>query len=287
MGHDPDPERVARAKRLGAIDQSHWNLISACEDADLIVLDVPFAEIEPTLVALRQDLKEGVVVLDTAPLKVPVLEVMRRVLPAGTAYVGGHVVAPALGVGPVEPSADLLREATFLLVVPEDAPAYAAERASDLALAVGASPHYVDALEHDGIVAVTAQLPVLGALAMAGVIDGAPGGQGRGEFYGSELSALGAIVLGEEVHSIEALNANREHLLPWLDSLIAALQRERDLLAEDAEGLATLVSDGRSAVRRWSAEGEEADETTRPTAAAVWRDLLLGGLGRRTRPSRG
>lgn len=282
-GHDADAERVSRAKRLGAIDQSHWNLISACREADLIVLDLPFAEIEPTLIALRQDLKEGVVVLDTAPLKVPVLEVMRRVLPEGTAFVGGHVIAPALGLGTQEPSAELLRGAIFLLAVPKDAPAGAAERVADLATAVGATPHFVDALEHDGLVAATAQLPLVGALAMANLIEGAPGGQGHREFVGSELTALGAIIAGEPIHPAETLSANREQLLPRLDALIGELQRVRGLLAGDAQDLAALVTAGRAAAARWSGEGEPGDEMPRLNTVSIWRDLLLGRLGRGVR----
>ena len=40
MGHDPEPRLVQRAKKLGAIDKSHWNLLAACEQADIILLDL-------------------------------------------------------------------------------------------------------------------------------------------------------------------------------------------------------------------------------------------------------
>ncbi|MCD6520819.1 MAG: prephenate dehydrogenase/arogenate dehydrogenase family protein, partial [Anaerolineae bacterium] len=36
IGHDPEPSRLKRAKELGAIDKSHWNLPRSCEGADII-----------------------------------------------------------------------------------------------------------------------------------------------------------------------------------------------------------------------------------------------------------
>ena len=286
-GHDPDVALVSRAKHLGAIDHSHWNLISACCEADLVVLDLPFQEIAPTLTALCDDLKEGAVILDTAPLNMPVIEMAHRVLREGTAFVGGHVVAPALGLGQPEPSADLLRDAIFHLSIPEQVPAEAAEVAVNFAMAVGATPHFVDALEHDGLAAVTAQLPLLGALALANVIERAPGGKGRAEFVGAELTTLGAMLGGERAQPAEALCANGSNLLPWLDGYIEELGSVRALLAAgDNEGLAALVAVGRESAGRWSPQAEAETEPRPPSTVSVWRSLFLGGLGRSRRPPR-
>lgn len=278
-GHDSDPVRVSRAKRLGAIDGSHWNLISACREADLIVLDLPFAEVAPTLAALREDLKEGAVIVDTVPLKVPVLEVARQTLPAGTAFIGGHVVAPALGLGQPEPSAELLRGARFLLVIPEEVPAEAADVAANFATAVGATPHFVDAHEHDGLAAATAQLPHLGALALANAIEGAPGGRERPEFAGAELTALAALIGDEAAQPAAMLLSNGANLLPLLDGCIAELRTLRVLLAgEDAEGLAARVAAAHAAAAHWAGQGEEG--AGRPVTTSIWRSMLFGGRER-------
>jgi prephenate dehydrogenase len=47
VGHDKDQSNTQRAAKLKAIDRSNWNLPAACENAQLIVLAIPFGAIEP------------------------------------------------------------------------------------------------------------------------------------------------------------------------------------------------------------------------------------------------
>ncbi|NLG29444.1 MAG: NAD(P)-binding domain-containing protein, partial [Chloroflexi bacterium] len=39
-GHDPNGDNLKRAKDLKAIDKTHWNLISACDKAEVVLLDL-------------------------------------------------------------------------------------------------------------------------------------------------------------------------------------------------------------------------------------------------------
>jgi len=96
MGHDPEASRAQRAKKLGAIDKSHWNLPAACEQADIILLDQPLGEMETTLRALSEGLKDGVLIVDTLPLKRPVMELAARILPPSVQLVGGHILSRAM-----------------------------------------------------------------------------------------------------------------------------------------------------------------------------------------------
>ena len=290
-GHDPDPDLVARAKKAGAIDDSHWNLVAACREADLVVLDLIPSEIEPTLTALREDLRDGAVVLDTAPIKAPVMEMARRALGPGVSFIGGHVVSPALTLGRPEPSAELVRGAPFVLVVPEEARPDAADASATFATAVGAEPRFMDALEHDGVMAATAQLPLVMALAVAGVLERSEGRHDREDLAGGELAALGAALLGERAQTAEALLASRELLLPWVDDALAELGDLRDLLAEgDAEGWAARYAAARQLAGRWlpgASESTGGDEQGGRQAGGFWRDMLLGALGRGPRRPRG
>lgn len=287
-GHDPDGDLVARAKKMGAIDGSHWNLIAACRDADLVVLDLPLGEIEPTLTALREDLQEGAVVLDTTPVKAPVMETARRTLGPDVSFIGGHVVAPALTLGAPEPAAELVRGATFVLVVPETARAEAADVAANFCTAVGATPHFMEALEHDGLAAATEQLPLLMALAVANVLQRDEGRRDREEFIGGALAALGALLGGDRVQPAEALLAIPEILVPWLDDALAELGEMRALLASgDAEAFSARYREGIEAARPWlpGHEAEGGQGSKRPTAG-FWRDMLLGRFGRGPRGPR-
>ena len=68
IGHDKDLAVANQARKREAVDKVDWNLISACEKADLVILAVPLDAIEPTLKAIGPYLRPGCVVIDTANL---------------------------------------------------------------------------------------------------------------------------------------------------------------------------------------------------------------------------
>ena len=70
VGHDRIRELAEEAKeKLGAIDRVEWNLVTAASVADILVLAVPLAELENTLMVIGEDVQPHALVLDLAPLK--------------------------------------------------------------------------------------------------------------------------------------------------------------------------------------------------------------------------
>ncbi len=283
MGHDPGSKRVARAKRLGAIDKSHWHLISACEKADIILLDLPLDTVEKTLVALRHELREGTVIIDTCPVKRPVMEWAARILPETVQFVGGHVVLRRSSVGMTEPSAELLKDAVFYLVVPERTDARALEVASNLALTVGATPQYVGALEHDGLVAAACHLPLMAALGIINTVRESAGWRDRARVVGGDLSAMCTILVNMPPATADALLSNADNILHWLDAFALELTRLRRLLCEgDPSKLDALLEEARETCLECSPREEaRARETSEEEKESIWRSLFLGRLGRR------
>ena len=279
VGHDADSNRVKRAKELGGIDKSHWNLLAACEEADLILLDVGLKEMKTTLEALGDEVKENTVIVDTFALKRPVLELAQRLLPDETRFVGGNVVSPKLRKTQA-PSATLLQGATFFLVPPKGVDSEAVDIASNLAEAVGAAPRYIDATEHDGLAAATLQLPLLSALAMGRTLHAEPGVEERQRAMGGALADMLSLLSGSRALSVDAFLENRENVLRWLDTYGSRLDTLRALLADgEAKSLQEEIARAREIGAEWMGDavsGEE-DEVTREG----WRGLLSGGLGRR------
>ncbi len=283
-GHDPDPDLVKRAKKLGAIDKSHWNLLAACAEAELIVLDLPLDELAKTFGALKNDLRQGALLVDTASIKAPVLAWAQEILPQTVQYVGGHIVSPKLLWGWAEPTATLLQGATFYLVAPEGAAHWALDKAANLATAVGANPYFTDAAEHDGIAAASAQLPVLAALALANLSRRQAGWQERAKAVSGEWLGLGAMLLASAPGFAQGALANRENVARWLELYLAELGRLRDLLAAaDAQALAQEVAQAVQVGVSWLG----GQEPPAPTAEQVntWRQFFLGSLGRRRPPT--
>ena len=281
-GHDPDQARVKRARKLGAIDKSHWNLISACESADLVLLDVSLEELEKTLPALRGELKEAAVVIETTAVKRRVLDVARCLGPASSRFIGARVASPYL-VAQAEPSAELLKGATFHLVSSSASPE-ALAIASNLAEAVGARPHFISAAEHDGLVAGMCQLPVLGALGMVRSLSKEPGHRDRAGFAGGEFATVSSLLAGTLAASAGTLLANADNLLHWVDVYVRELGELRKLLANaDHQTLSEELAKAIATCHEWLA-----DEAPHPVSveekAGGWRSLLLGNLGRRRMP---
>jgi cyclohexadieny/prephenate dehydrogenase len=48
IGHDPERKVAEESKKLGAVDKVEWNLLNACAQADIIVLNVPLADLKDT-----------------------------------------------------------------------------------------------------------------------------------------------------------------------------------------------------------------------------------------------
>ncbi|MFP3897209.1 MAG: prephenate dehydrogenase [Anaerolineales bacterium] len=280
VGHDPHADSVKRAQELGAIDESHWNLLAACEEADLIFLDVDLEEIKTTLEALSGEIREGTVIVDTYALKRPVIEMARRLLSDNVHFVGGHVVSPRIR-GDEEPAPDLLKGATFFLVAPEGVDSQAMDMASNLAEAVEAVPRYIDAAEHDGLVAATLQLPLLSALAMIDTLHQETGARERKEATGGALAGMVSLLSRSQALAAAPFLHNRENMLHWLDIYARRLDALRAALAGgEVEALEKEIARVRETGEEWMRDASS-DKGQGEASGSGWRDLFLGGLGRR------
>ncbi len=277
-GHDPDPDRAKRAQDLGAVDKRHWNLPAACEGADLVLLDLPLGEMEKTLRALGEALSEGAVVLDTYPLKGVVMEMAARLLPPHVSFIGGNLISPKVGEG-AAPSAAVVRGAIFFLVPAPKASPEALERVSDFVEAVGARPHYIEAAEHDSLIAAMVQAPALCAFALLRAVEEAAGARERRYACGPAFAAL-AQMLATSALEGEALRANGERLGYWLDEILAELGRVRAALGE-APDLAQEIERARQTAQDWL-KGPEEEGAPPPEGGSLgWRQMFLGDLGRK------
>ncbi len=73
-GYDPDSARGRIAKDLGALDKLTGSLYAAVRDAEIVIVDMPYSQVEDTFRAIGDALKPGCVILDCSPLKMPSIE---------------------------------------------------------------------------------------------------------------------------------------------------------------------------------------------------------------------
>lgn len=258
IGHDKDGEAARRAFKIGCVDRTEWNLIGACSGADVVILCIPLAGIGDTLKAVASDLKEGSVVTDTASLKLPVLHLAREALPANARFVGGHPVLSSESPMPAEPSASLLSGAVYCLTPATNTPPDALQMVSGLVEAMGAIPYYMDAAEHDGLIATLEQSPFFLATALQIMTGTSPARRELMRLSGPAFAATTQLLAGNAENWADLCIRNAPNLQRWLDALQSQLAGLRELVAnQDRESLLKAFSAAAALHEEWLQKGAE------------------------------
>lgn len=263
IGHDKDSGAAKRAYKSGCVDRTEWNLINACDGADLVILSIPLVEIKGTLAAIGQDLKDNCVVTDTARLKAPVLGWARESLPNTVHFVGGHPIIDKTALDPETPTAELLAGAAYCLTPDTNTPPEALQTVSDLAEAVGARPYYLDATEHDGLIAAVEHVPLLLALTIQLMVNESPSKREIIQLSGVDFSSLTQLLAGEAEQLTELCLLNASNVARWVEGFLPQLSKIGELVAaQDSEALQAAFATALEARGDWARkrfEGEEVD----------------------------
>jgi prephenate dehydrogenase len=285
VGHDKDLGTAGRAAKRGAVDKTEWNLINACQDAGLIVLALPLDAIKHTLDALRSHLQPGTLITDTATSKVPVLE-WAKGLPNGVEFVGGDPVLNAnreiSGRGIAAADAALLQNATYCLVPAVTASPQAIDTMTNFVNLLGAKAYFIEAAEHDGLMAGVQHFPAFLATAYAAAIIQSQGWRERAKLAGAAFRVATETVPTDKQTAREQFLSHRNDLTRWIDLHIAKLRELRELLArEDAAALETLVQTIADERAKWLSGKFDEDGLPRPDMETIQNQtarLFLGGL---------
>jgi prephenate dehydrogenase len=285
IGHDKSTTAASKAKKLGAVDKTEWNLINAVEGAGLVILAIPVDAIKPTLEAIAPYLSEGVVVTDTASTKQMVLEWARTILPAGVNFVGGHPLVRADVTGADAASADLFSGATYCLIPGAGAQPDAVQLLVGLAGTVGAEPFFPDATEHDNFQAAVAHLPLLLATALMHLAAASPANREIRKMAGADFRRATALAGADAETSAQICAANRDGILRWLDAYTRELVRLRALVADGGPELQAAFEQAATSRAQWGSRQEDersvAMEAATDSASGQMKRFFLGDLGKK------
>jgi len=232
IGHDKDSGISGRAQKIGAVDATKWNLIDACDGAGLIILALPLDGIHLTLDALQSNVAAGVIITDTATTKVPVME-WAKALPPGAHFIGGNpIIKPERlqGEGIDAADANLFQGATYCLMPSVSSAPQAIDTLSNFVAALGAKPHFIDAQEHDGLMAGVEHLPALLATALASITMESQGWRELAKLAGNNFRAATSLAPTNGAQARDQFIAHRENLIHWIDALTQELGDLRGVL---------------------------------------------------------
>jgi prephenate dehydrogenase len=289
IGHDKSSDVAKESKSKGAVDSTAWNLISACERADVVILAIPFDQVESTLQAIGDELKIGTVVIDTSSFTRPVIEWAKKHLAENVHFVSiglGRNPAAMLDVtpGPAGARVDLFANAPCCVMPSPSSAPEAVKTAQDVATLLGANPYFLDPAEYDGLSSVVTLVPALLAGALLGPVISSPGWREMRRLGSSDLLYLSQpLKVSSAALALETAH-NRENVLRWLDTVMVELQAIREQVAEEEdellayrlaaidEGLETWLIDWRQ--NEW----ERSARPAMPSTGGWFRQLF--GFGR-------
>jgi prephenate dehydrogenase len=251
-GYDPDPERLARALELGAIDEPALEIADAVGGADTVFVAAPVGVATETARRALDAAPGECVVSDVGSTK---RQIAQELL--DSRFVGGHPLAGAETAGVENAREDLFDDATWYLTPAilasstaeadssaTEAPAAAIERLRELIERLGARPVTIDPEDHDRLMANVSHLPhvfanVLVARAMRAVesddVTVEEGRLGAGPSFRDATRVAGANTsIWTDIYM-----ANRDLLAEAVEEAIEQLGEVRDALdSADAEALA-------------------------------------------------
>ena len=264
LGHDSERALQKRAVELGAIDKAESNLIRSAAEADILVLAMPSVELEGTLRAIGEDLKEHTLIIDLTALKGPGIKLAKEYLRRGH-YVGARPVfaagtfADGLADGE-KARTDLFKNSIFCLMPGTQTDPQAVETAVNFGLLLGASPYFVDPLEYDSLAQGVETVPGLMAAALFRSVNRAAGWRDMLRFADLPF-AMATIALDQEAEELAYLALNdKSATLRWLDAVMSEFKDLRRWIQEDnQEVLAALLMELRNDRSKWLQDRSEND----------------------------
>jgi prephenate dehydrogenase len=251
VGYVRRPEVASTALSSGVVDKTETSFAETVKGADLVIIATPVLTIKEILSQIAGHLLAGCVVTDTASTKVQVMKWAEEMLPATVDFIGGHPMAGKETYGIQAAEADLFRGCTYCLTPSEKASAKSIDKVTSVVKELGAIPFFIDAQEHDRLVAGVSHLPMLLSAALVSVTTQNPSWYKMSEVAASGYHDLTRLASGNPEVNAHICLSNQEAILHWLDKFSQELERYRQLVTTGDKRLEQALNDASKARQEW------------------------------------
>ena len=245
------PETASQAVNRGVVDRCGDDIASAIKGAEIIVIATPVLAVKDILIEIASHLPKGAIVTDVASTKVDVMTWAGKYLPAKTCFIGGHPMAGKEASGIAASDADLFRGCTYCLVPGDNAKAESQKNLEDMVKSIGARPFYIDAKEHDALVAGVSHLPHLLSVALVAATVNDPRWPAMAKLAASGYRDTTRLASGDPRMSRDICLTNRGPILEALDRYINSLNDLRRLISDGDAGIEESFIRAREARENW------------------------------------
>jgi prephenate dehydrogenase len=251
VGYSRRRATVANALSLGAIERGETNLKEAVRRAELVIIATPVLTAKEVFSKIAPYVPPSCVVTDTGSTKVQVMKWAEEMLPPTVNFIGGHPMAGRETYGIQAAKADLFRRCTYCLTPSEKASPESIDTVVDMTKKLGAIPFFVDAQEHDNLVAGISHLPILLSAALVSVTTKNPSWAEMSKLASSGYHDLTRLASGNPEVNSHICFSNRETILGWIDKFSQELERYRQLVAQGDERLEQALTEANRARQEW------------------------------------
>jgi prephenate dehydrogenase len=254
----------------------------------MIVMAIPAGEVRETLALIANDLKSGCVLTDTTSVKAPVIEWADEYLGDDMSFVGGDPILFGDEAGIDSARADLLEGALYAVTPSVKATSDAVRLVTDLIAMVGATPHFIDPHEHDGLIGGTEHLADVLAVVLLHTLSTSGGWRDMRRMGGATFDRVTCFSQAEAGEYVSRALLNRANLLRWIDAFQQQMDEFRRLVAgENGPAIADYYEQEMEQRLTWLQDraagewGDLPDKVELPSSGEYLSQMLFGGLGRR------
>ncbi|MBI4498334.1 MAG: prephenate dehydrogenase/arogenate dehydrogenase family protein [Chloroflexi bacterium] len=287
IGVDVERDAVVAAQRKGAVDRVERPAEKAVASANMVIVATPILAVRDVFATIGDALPAGCVVTDTASTKAHIMRWAEEFLPPHVHFVGGHPMAGKERPGIQGAEASLFRDAAYCIVPSARASQAAVETVVGLAQTVGSTPYFVDAEEHDMMVAGVSHLPLVLASALVAVTTRSPSWREMSKLASSGFRDTSRLASTDIALSTGIAGTNQAGLIRWIDGCIEVLKEYRDLIAQDSKAMQARFDEAWEARERWLVNQKEPPRDKAmaevPSTADRINEMLFGNLWEKLR----
>jgi prephenate dehydrogenase len=251
VGYSRSKETIANALSSGAIERSATDLENAVKQADFVIIATPVLTLREIFSKIAPHLPSGCTVTDTASTKIQVMKWAEEILPPEVDFIGGHPMAGKESYGIQAAEVELFRGCTYCLTLSEKASPKSIDIVTRMVKKLGAIPFFVNAQEHDNLVAGISHLPIVLSAALVSLTTKNPSWLKMSKLAASGYRDLTRLASGNpEVNSSICLS-NKESIINWVDEFRQELERYRQLVAKGDKRLEQALTEANKAREEW------------------------------------
>lgn len=234
FGRFEDGRNLETAKRLAVIDDYYYDIETALQGSDGIIIAVPVGAIEHIFTLLKPYWSEDAVYTDVGSTKGNVIEAAERVFGVvPNNLVPGHPIAGAEQNG-VEASVDDLFTHKRLILTPlSHTQAGAIQKVQGFWERLGSLVSIMDASHHDAILAATSHLPHILAFALVDLLGRKDEQTEIFKYAAGGFRDFTRIASSDPTMWLDICSANKKQLIPLIQQLKNELDKIERLLVTD------------------------------------------------------